>query len=515
MKNKVTISGTALLATIATMDSLGPIGKEVLRENGIKKIIENKEYPYELRNNIHKAVLNRYGEIAIFSMGYKNSELLYDLMSKPMIKFATKETIGMSSKNISKNKTSLKNVFTFFSKKNGDIIKKLTKGVDIEYGNKIDQLDDYSWRLKCTMALELFSEPFIRGVHESQLIETLGKYFEINRTYEPKLSNSGYGYATWSYKYTFMPRVLKLSGKELLNQSRNNIHDKLMRVVLKDSFLQNKKIKEISTQISKYIPPQINEQFLKGNYTSQISTKRKKLTIFFSDIKNFTATSENLQPEDLTKYLNEYFSEMTAIALKYGATIDKYIGDAMMLFFGDPESHGVEEDAKACLKMALAMQERMKILQEKWKKQGFAEPFQVRIGINTGYCNVGNFGSDQRLSYTIIGGEVNIAQRLEGNADANGILMSYETYALTQDLVDVEERENLSLKGINRIVKCFAIKERKSVKYLKNLQKKIHSKINTNNAIVKESSLEKRLLKIEKNIDLLTKKLNQTNKRKI
>ena len=237
-----------------------------------------------------------------------------------------------------------------------------------------------------------------------------------------------------------------------------------MRVVLKDSFLQNKKIKEISTQISKYIPPQINEQFLKGNYTSQISTKRKKLTIFFSDIKNFTAISENLQPEDLTKYLNEYFSEMTAIALKYGATIDKYIGDAMMLFFGDPESHGVEEDAKACLKMALAMQERMKILQEKWKKQGFAEPFQVRIGINTGYCNVGNFGSDQRLSYTIIGGEVNIAQRLEGNADANGILMSYETYALTQDLVDVEERENLSLKGINRIVKCFAIKEIKLVK---------------------------------------------------
>ena len=209
-------------------------------------------------------------------MGYKNSELLYDLMSKPMIKFASKETSGMSSKNISKNKTSLKNVFTFFSKKNGDIIKKLTKGFNIEYGNKIYQLDDYSWRLKCTMALALFSEPFIRGVHESQLIETLGKYFKINRTYEPKLSNFGYGYVTWSYKYTFMPRVLKLSGKELLNQSRNNIHDKLMRVVLKDSFLQNKKIIEISTQISKYIPPQINEQFLRGNYTSQISTKRKK-----------------------------------------------------------------------------------------------------------------------------------------------------------------------------------------------------------------------------------------------
>ena len=173
-----------------------------------------------------------------------------------------------------------------------------------------------------------------------------------------------------------MPRVLKLSGKELLNQSRNDIHDKLMRVVLKDSFLQNKKIKEISNQISKYIPPQINEQFLKGNYTSQISTKRKKLTIFFSDIKNFTATSENLQPEDLIKYLNEYFSEMTAIALKYGATIDKYIGDAMMLFFGDPNLK-VWKRMLGMLKMALAMQERMKILQEKWKSKGLQNPFKL------------------------------------------------------------------------------------------------------------------------------------------
>ena len=514
-KNKVTISGTALLATIATMDSLGPIGRDVLKESGVKKIIQNKKYPYELRNNIHKAVLNRYGEIAIFSMGYKNSELLHDLMSKPMMKYANKEIVGMSSRNHSKNNRSLKNVFTFFSKKNGDIIKKLTKGFGIEYGNKIEQLDDYSWRLKCTMALELFSEPFIRGVHESQLIEILGKYFKINRVYEKKLSHSAYGYATWSYNYTFIPRVLKLSGKELLNQSRNDINSELMRVVLKDSFLQNKKIKEISTQISKYIPPQINEQFLKGNYNTQISTKRKKLTIFFSDIKNFTKTSENLQPEDLTKYLNEYFSEMTSIAFKYGATIDKYIGDAMMLFFGDPETKGEREDARACLKMALAMQNRMIELQNKWKDQGFSEPFEVRMGINTGYCNVGNFGSNQRLTYTIIGGEVNITQRLEGIADANGILMSYETYAFTQDLVEVEEREKLSLKGINRIVKCYAVKNRKSVKYTQNLQKKIHDKININNNSNKKSSLDKRLLKIEKNMNLVLKQLDLINKHKI
>ena len=138
-----------------------------------------------------------------------------------------------------------------------------------------------------------------------------------------------------------------------------------MKKVLEDAFEQNKKIENISKKIAKYIPPQINDALFKGNYDTKIETKRKKLTIFFSDIKNFTSISENLQPEDLTKYLNEYFSEMTSIALKYGGTIDKYIGDAMMIFFGDPKSNGEKEDARACVNMALAMQEKMSSLQLK------------------------------------------------------------------------------------------------------------------------------------------------------
>ena len=99
-------------------------------------------------------------------------------------------------------------------------------------------------------------------------------------------------------------------------------------------------MERLSSQLAKYIPPQINEALFKGDYNTEITTRRKKLTIFFSDIKNFTSTSEGLQPEDLTKYLNEYFSEMTTIALECGATIDKYIGDAMMVFFGIPKAEG-------------------------------------------------------------------------------------------------------------------------------------------------------------------------------
>ena len=209
-----------------------------------------------------------------------------------------------------------------------------------------------------------------------------------------------------------------------------------------------------------------------------MTTRRKKLTVFFSDIKNFTSTSEALQPEDLTNYLNEYFSEMTTIALKQGATIDKYIGDAVMLFFGDPETKGEREDARACVEMALQMQEKMVELREKWRNQGFADPFQIRIGLNTGYCNVGNFGSDQRLTYTIIGGEVNVAARLESAATANGILMSYETYAHAQDMVDVEEQDAIKMKGINREIKIFSIKGRKQLTAAHNNdgQKKLQNK---------------------------------------
>jgi len=213
----------------------------------------------------------------------------------------------------------------------------------------------------------------------------------------------------------------------------------------------------LSQQLAKYLPPQIMSALLSGTYQSKVATQRKKLTVFFSDIRDFTATSDLLQPEALTDYLNEYFSEMTAIAMAHGATIDKYIGDAMMVFFGDPESKGHQADAQACVLMAMAMQERMKELAVRWKNKGFENPFVIRIGINTGYCNVGNFGSDQRLSYTIIGGEVNLAQRLESHSDPGGILMSYETYCYVQDLVEVEERQPVKMKGIARDVKTFAV----------------------------------------------------------
>jgi len=216
-------------------------------------------------------------------------------------------------------------------------------------------------------------------------------------------------------------------------------------------------LEELSLKLAKYLSPQVYQSIFSGEQDASLSTHRKKLTVFFSDIKNFTQTTEDLQPEDLTYLLNSYFTEMSIIALKHGATIDKFIGDAMLMFFGDPETKGVQEDARSCVRMAIEMQQRMDDLKKVWWNKGYERPFEMRVGINTGYCNVGNFGSNDRMDYTIIGGEVNLAARLEANADPGGILMSYETHALTKGIVEAEAREPMQVKGIRREVRPFAV----------------------------------------------------------
>ena len=133
----------------------------------------------------------------------------------------------------------------------------------------------------------------------------------------------------------------------------------------------------------------------------------------------------------------------------------------MMVFFGDPETKGEKEDARICIEMALEMQERMVELREKWAQEGFAEPFEIRMGVNTGYCNVGNFGSDQRLTYTIIGGEVNVAARLEqANKEFNTeISFSHEIYtALKTDLhIQAKFSGEITLKGRAVKTKVYSI----------------------------------------------------------
>jgi class 3 adenylate cyclase/HAMP domain-containing protein len=220
---------------------------------------------------------------------------------------------------------------------------------------------------------------------------------------------------------------------------------------------KNKMLESLSAQLSKYLSPQVYSSIFSGQQRVEIASRRRKLTVMFSDIAGFTETTEALESEELTGLLNNYLTEMSNIALEYGATIDKYIGDAIMLFFGDPESRGVKEDATACVEMAIAMQRRMRDLQLEWLDQGLENPFQLRIGINTGYCTVGNFGSEERMDYTIIGNEVNLAARLQVHAGLGEILVAHETYSLVNDTVRAEELAPATVKGFAKPIRNYRI----------------------------------------------------------
>jgi class 3 adenylate cyclase len=222
--------------------------------------------------------------------------------------------------------------------------------------------------------------------------------------------------------------------------------------------IQKIQLEELSAKLSKYLSPQVYASIFSGDNSVRVETYRKYLTIFFSDIQGFTEITERTEAEVLTALLNNYLNEMSAIALRFGGTIDKFIGDAMMVFFGDPQSRGRSKDALACVSMALAMRRRLQALRMRWDAQGIAVPLRIRMGINTGYCTVGNFGCEDRLDYTIIGGNVNIASRLESLAEPNQILISQDTYVLIKNCVACEAMGQVRMKGIAYPVQTYRVK---------------------------------------------------------
>ena len=195
--------------------------------------------------------------------------------------------------------------------------------------------------------------------------------------------------------------------------------EKLNNTLEKKVDERTKELVELSKKLAKYFSPQVYQSIFSGKLDVKIQTQRKPLTVFFSDLEGFTELTERLEPEVLTEILTQYLTEMAKIAIKWGGTIDKFIGDALLVFFGDPNSNGNKEDAVACVSMAIEMLERLKFLRKFWRDKGISKPLNARIGIHTGVCTVGNFGSEDRLDYTIIGNGVNLASRIETNAEPN------------------------------------------------------------------------------------------------
>jgi adenylate cyclase len=222
---------------------------------------------------------------------------------------------------------------------------------------------------------------------------------------------------------------------------------------------KSQQLETLANRLAKYLSPQIYNSIFSETEDTSKAHARKNLTIFFSDIVQFTDLSDTMEPERLATVINSYLSEMTNIAIECGGTIDKFIGDAILVFFGDPETQGDAEDALRCVEMAVRMQERVEQLQSFWKKNGVANGLRVRMGIATGYCTVGNFGSDQRLDYTVLGSPVNLAARLQGLADPKKIVLDQNTLSLVEAHVKVEAKGEFIPRGFMRPVQYFELSE--------------------------------------------------------
>lgn len=209
-------------------------------------------------------------------------------------------------------------------------------------------------------------------------------------------------------------------------------------------------------KLSRYLAPAVWQAINQGR-DETLQAERKRVTVFFSDIKNFSQLSEEMEAEALTELLNHYLTEMTKIVTHFGGTIDKFMGDGMMVLFGDSSSQGVKEDCMRCVTMSIAMKKRMKSLQQEWFNQGIKKPLQIRMGINTGYCTVGTFGTSSHLDYTVLGTHVNLASRLESAASPDEILISHETWSLVKDSVLCRDKGEITVKGFSAPVKVYQV----------------------------------------------------------
>jgi adenylate cyclase len=238
-------------------------------------------------------------------------------------------------------------------------------------------------------------------------------------------------------------------------EARVETHLKLCRYQahLKELADQLKQANEI---ISMYVADQLAQKIREGRYDDVTTPSRRRLTMIFSDIAGFSDTADELEPEDLSMLLNEYLAEMTTIAEKYGATIDKFVGDAVICFFGAPTATDDRDQAYRAVRMALEMNERVTELDVSWRKFGSNKPLRIRIGVNTGVANVGSFGSKRHMDYTAIGRQVNLAARLEAICEPGNVLISHTTYELVSDKISCTPKGEIQVKGIRHPVRVYS-----------------------------------------------------------
>ena len=228
----------------------------------------------------------------------------------------------------------------------------------------------------------------------------------------------------------------------------------LLSVLVYRYVTEEKEKEQLRARFESYFPPAVVKQMLENPDVLTTAPQQKDVTIMFSDIKSFTTHSSHMTPEEISTTLSEYFEAMTAIVFKYGGTVDKFIGDGLMVFYGAPEPQ--TDHAVRCVQAAIEMQKKCRELKARWEPAGRL-PLKIRIGINSGPVVVGDLGSERRKEYTVIGSDVNLAQRLESNAPVEGILISEAVYHLIKNEIRTIARDPIIVKGLETPIVVFEV----------------------------------------------------------
>ncbi len=208
-----------------------------------------------------------------------------------------------------------------------------------------------------------------------------------------------------------------------------------------------------SKRLTRYFPNKMLERILSSEEEVILSSERRNITLFFSDLSGFTELTDRMEPEQITILLNEYMAEMVELIVQHGATLDKFMGDGLMAIFGAPDEMDKQEQAQRAVSMAVLMKRKLNELGRIWSDNGIEHDINLRMGIHQDYVTVGNFGSEQLMEYTAIGKGVNLASRLEANCSPGKIKVSYPVYMLTKETFTYDDLEEETYKGFTRPIR--------------------------------------------------------------
>lgn len=348
-------------------------------------------------------------------------------------------------------------------------IKKVDRGLVLLYEKKADRFVPYVTRKMCVNDLKL-DENLVSKSILSYMKTNPGPVLIKNSLMDERFASAESVVALSAKSILCIPLVSQqgLQGSFYLEKDASQPFDEADSEFLKNFAsavsvaIENTKLimaikreRSIRNNMERYLSPNLIDQLTQTSGELKLDGEKREISVMFADIKNFTKMSEQLKVEDVFSMLNKTFSEITQLIFKHDGTLDKFIGDAVMAFFGAPVKH--DDDPVRCVMTAVEIIETVKRMTEEYRNE-FGVEVSFSIGINTGEAIVGNVGSLDRMEYTAIGDTVNLAARLQAKAGYNEIVINESVYTQVKDRFNCEPLPPFFVKGKEQAINAYLIK---------------------------------------------------------